>query len=395
MNVATGIARNALDRLRAAILGDAAWQAALDAHDDADAFAAHALSLAAAHGIPLTREALMPALRDDPLGLARWSDMALRTEPPPQGWLPIEIIPMPGALCIEWAYFGARPLRAPFFEGDARRALRRPLGRLIRYRTRLADLPQGAERLGSLPPSGFIFHMSRCGSTLATQMLAADPRTVVVSEARPLDAVVQMGHAAPPRLLTAMVGALGRKRDDGQNRAIVKLDSWHTLALPLFRRVFPAVPWVFLYREPAEVLASQMLQRGIQTTPEHFPPAMFGLESGLPGEIHCARVLARTCEAVLEPFAQGGGLLVNYRDLPQALWSHILPHFGMAAGADDRARMEAAARNDAKAPDKVFGGDDGERRRLTETVRATAEREIGGVYARLEALRLGARVDLV
>ncbi len=386
----TGTTRDDLDRLRAAILGDAAWQAALAAHDDAEAFAAEALALAAARGIGLTRERLMPALRDDPLGLARWSDAALSAEPPPQGWLPVEVLPMDGELCVEWAYFGRRALRASFFEGDARRALRRPLGRLLRYRTRLADLARWQDRLGGLQPSGFLFHMSRCGSTLATQMLSADPRNVVVCEARPLDAIVQMGQGAPSRLLAAMVAALGRRRDGAQSRYVLKLDSWHALALPLFRRAFPSVPWVFLYREPAEVLASQMHRRGIQTMPEHFPPALYGLEPGLPAEIHCARVLARTCEAVLEPFAAGGGLLVNYRDMPQALWTQILPHFGMEASAEDRARMAAAARNDAKAPDKAFVGDDGERRRLTETLRATAEREIGGIYARLEALRRGA-----
>jgi hypothetical protein len=385
-----GAARSDLDRLRAAILGDAAWQAALDAHDDAGAFASEALALAEACGIPLSRETLLPALRDDPLGLARWSQVTLRAEPPPQGWLPVEILPMAGELCAEWAYFGTRPLRAPFFEDDARRALRRPLGRLLRYRTRLADLVPWHARLGGLAPSGFIFHMSRCGSTLVTQMLAADPSNIVISEARPLDAAVQMANEA---LLAAMIGALGRKRDGAQSRTIVKLDSWHALALPLFRRAFPAVPWVFLYREPAEVLASQMHQRGIQTTPEHFPPALFGLESsaGAAGETYCARVLARTCEAAVEAFAAGGGLLVNYRDLPHALWTEILPHFGMEADADDRERMAAAARNDAKAPDKVFEGDGGERRRQADAMRATAEREIGSVYARLEALRLGAR----
>jgi hypothetical protein len=387
VSIGIGTAQRELETLRAAIVSDAALQVALGAHDDVEAFAAAALALATARGIALTRETLMPALRDDPLGLARWSDVALRVEPPPRGWLPVEVLPIEGALCVEWAYFGARPLRAPFFEGDARRALRRPLGRLVRWRTRLADLRQGTEHL--VQPSGFIFHMSRCGSTLATQMLSADPRTIVVSEAHPLDAVVQMGAAAPPALLTAMVGALGRRRDAVQSRMIVKLDSWHALALPLFRRAFPSVPWVFLYREPAQVLASQMHRRGIQTLPEHVPPALFGLEPGLPGEVYCARVLARTCEAVLEPFARGGGLLVNYRDLPQALWSQILPHFGIAAGDDDRERMAAAARNDAKAPDQAFLGDDGEKQRLTEALRATAEREIGGIYARLEALRLG------
>ena len=40
-------------------------------------------------------------------------------------------------------------------------------------------------------PSGFIFHMSRCGSTVISQMLAALAEHVVVSEAGPIDALAR------------------------------------------------------------------------------------------------------------------------------------------------------------------------------------------------------------
>ena len=75
-----------------------------------------------------------------------------------------------------------------------------------------------------------------------------------------------------------MVAAFGRRRGGRERHYFIKLDSWHTLALPLFRRAFPSVPWVFLYRDPVEVLVSQMRQRGAQTVAEIIPPSFYGID---------------------------------------------------------------------------------------------------------------------
>lgn len=389
--------QDGLDRFRAAVLGDAALQTELHAIDDPEAFAVRAVALAAARGLRITAEELAPALRPEPLGLSRWSGAAPSRAVPQIGWLPVNVLQVQGQLCIDWAYFGSRRLTAPFYEDSVRQALRLPLNCLARHRTLLTDLPAAIAQTPSLRPNGFIFHMSRCGSTLTTQMLATDARNLVVSEAAPIDFVLRLNpgtgsqalemHAA---LLTAMVGALGQRRSAEQARYFIKLDSWHTLALPLFRRAFPDVPWIFLYREPAAVLASQMRERGIQMVPEFLPPALFGLSDAdtIDSAAYCAQVLGRTCEAMVEPCARAEGRLVNYRDLPQALWDSILPHFAIAATAQDRERMAAAAQFDAKMPRMTFSSaGDAARAMADGALSAIAERQIGPVYARLETLR--------
>ncbi len=287
---------------------------------------------------------------------------------------------------------GAEPLRAPFYEEEIRRALRLPFNRAFRYRTGLDDLIAQAEAMDSLAPSGFIFHMSRCGSTLAAQMLAALPDSIVISEAAPLDAVVQLARGLPEddaaRALRAMVGAFGRKRSGRERRYVVKLDCWHTLALPLFRRAFPEVPWVFLYRDPVEVLVSQMRERGMQMVPQFLPPAFFGIDTeGVPDEDYCARVLAAVCRAVIDA-GTSGGLILNYRELPDAVGTAILPHFAISCGEEEHERMRHVAQQDAKSPGLPFAGDsDAKQRDATETVRRAADRHLGEIYARLEARR--------
>jgi hypothetical protein len=189
------------------------------------------------------------------------------------------------------------------------------------------------------------------------------------------------------RALHAIVGALGRRRN-GESHYVIKLDAWHTIALPLLRRAFPDVPWVFLYRDPVEVLVSQVKVRGIQTVPSYVPPALFGLESSVPDEEYCAQVVAAICRAVIDHHGVGGGLLVNYNELPTAVEKTILPHFGIRIDAERRAAMLQASRMDAKAPGQVFVSDSAEKQKeATAWVRDLAERHLGPMYRALEDLR--------
>jgi hypothetical protein len=225
-------------------------------------------------------------------------------------------------------------------------------------------------------------------------MLARLDGHIVVSEAPPLDAVAQLcraDEAADVALLRAMVGALGQVRNPGEDRYFLKLDSWHILALPLFRRAFPDTPWTFLYRDPTEVMVSQARQRGVQMVPDFVPPSLYGLDlpGGVPDEDYWARVLAVICQGAADGHAQGGGLLVNYRQLPEALAASILPHFGIAPTPEERQAMARAAARDAKSPSFAFATDSAAKQQAaTEAIQAACERHLAGVYGRLEEIRL-------
>jgi hypothetical protein len=384
-----------LEQLRALILADEALQAQLGETENRAAFVDQAMEAARLRSIRLDAETLRIDLRPKSLAARRAARPAKLLPRPPPGWLPAQICGSGAQAWIDWAYFGARRLRDPAFEQSLQAALRRPLNALVRIATPLHAL---ASRSGAPAPSGLIFHMSRCGSTLAAQMLAAIDRYIVVSEAAPIDQSVQIAAAlSPPRIdgLKAMMEAFAPSRIGDDARYFIKLDCWHTLALPVFRQAFPAVPWVFLYRRPEEVMVSQLWRRGVQLIPDLVAPSVFGLErpSGAPTEDYWARVLAAICQPVIEaqttPWAgRGGGLLVNYEELPQALWTRILPHFGVAPNTDEISRMTAAARYDAKAPQMAFVGDvEAKRSAVTDPVRIACERRLHSPYRRLEALR--------
>ena len=387
-----------LDRFCAMVLGDPSLQEALRRPREIDEFIALVAETARRIGTPLAPEDLQAGMRGRLPGMGDLNDRLRETPLPPQGWVPIGTSWRDGRLYVQWTYFGERPLREPFFQGDVHRSFSIPFNRLFRHVTPIERLPEWLRQHPPLRPSGFIFHMSRCGSTLVAQMLAACAENVVISEAPPIDEVVRARQVRPDLgddehagWLRSMIGALGQPRAGGR-RLFVKLDCWHTLALPLFRRAFPDVPWVFLYRDPVEVMVSQRKMPGMQMIPGALGPELLGIAPTRERpEDYCARVLARICEPIVQQHALGGGLLVNYRDLPDALWSAILPHFGLAASAEERAMMEETAKFDAKEPSFAFTPDaETKQRAASAAMRAAANERLGDIYGRLEALRLGA-----
>jgi hypothetical protein len=271
------------------------------------------------------------------------------------GWTPIRVHWRDEPV-VEWCWTDRLAFTDPFFVQTIERAFRLPYSLLFRRETALADLEDVEP---GLEPNGFVFHVSRCGSTLVSQMLAAVPRHLVLSEPVPVDHVLgaPASEAERVRRLRAIVTALGRRWRGDERGYVLKLDAWHACHLATVRRAFPDVPWVFLFREPVEVLASQLRHRGAHMIPGAIDPALFGLDRAsitqMTPEEFCACVLAAICRSALA-HRDARALFVNYRDLPGAVFDRILPAFGLECDEDDRAAMEAAARLDAKNPALPF-----------------------------------------
>jgi Sulfotransferase family len=303
---------------------------------------------------------------------------------PLEGWTPIRVRFRQGRPFAEWIYTGARPLREPFFDDTVRLALRDPFTALFRRETPLDAARDGLDAGRSLPPSGFIFHMSRCGSTLAARMFAALPRVAVVSEAPPIDETLQAALAVPGlpfeehvRWLQWTVAALGQRRTGGETHYVVKLDAWHIHHLPLLRAAFPETPWIFLYRDPAEVLASQVRSPGKLALPGLLDPRVVGMRgediTALRREQWAARVLSGFLNAASTAARDPRALFVDYRSLPAAIPDAVAPHFGIELTLGDRETMLRAAQFDAKNPDAPFQPDSEQKRVEGEKLLPAAE----------------------
>jgi hypothetical protein len=378
------------------VLGNPAVQAELGAVLEARAFVAKAQEIAARHDVALDPDELLAVLRPDPLGLGRFAPAPIELAGwPGAGWLPARSIPGGLEPAFDWLWFGPDKLTAPFHEDDVRRASALPLNSLVRTRLSLGAMVAGAEDAKSPPLRGLIFHMSRCGSTLLVKMLGACPETAVTSEPEPLDAVLRWIAAAAPGeeiaglAIRAMIAALGRQGGGTALAHVIKLEVWHSLFLSELRAALPEVNWVFLHRDPVEVLVSQMAMPSIHIVQGALDDARLGID-GEAAESHmayAAQVLGRCTAAAADGFALGGGLVLAYAELRRGGAEAAVRHFGLPLDEAARATLAAAGSTDAKSPGQPFVDDRARKRaEASDELRAAAAEWMAPAYDRVVQL---------
>ncbi len=298
-------------------------------------------------------------------------------------------------MMVDWLQMAHVRFAEPYFRETVEREKARA-GDSLMLRTSSVDVLESLA--GSDPgvaPAGFIFHASRSGSTLLAQMFAASDANRVLSEPEPIDDVLRTGIRHPlfdeevrVTWLRAVVSALSGIRGS-ERRVFIKFDAWHVLALPLVRRAFPRVPWVFVFRDPLEILVSQGRSFGSQFVVGPLPPEVFGLDlrtaATTPRITYAAHVLDQLLRAA-EAHLDDAGRLVDYAELPGVL-DAVLSHFGVHAGCGERAEMGGAAVFDAKAPRRRFQPDSADKRAAADDATRAAADRVRPTYERLLALR--------
>lgn len=315
------------------------------------------------------------------------------------GWLPIRLYWKQSQAWVDWCYLGDQRLTEPFFDHSIEKALQHPFNLAFRRQTSVEYLAELEKSQPGLSPDGFVFHLSRTGSTLVAQMLAVLPENIVVSEASLIDALfrpeVQFFRIDKEQhisWLRGIISALGRPRLKEEKRFFIKFDSWHITHLPLIQRAYPAVPWIFLYRNPVEVLVSLSREGGRRLVPGAIDPAELGLEMAdvfrLPTEEYHARILSRICEAALANYRPGLTRFVNYQELPGAVWTSLADHFRFVCSEADRELMRERSEFSGKGPAARFQDDKATKERAaSNATRQAAVRWLNSQYEKMEVLR--------
>jgi hypothetical protein len=295
----------------------------------------------------------------------------------------------PPSADVFWVDMSGRDMQEPFFEQTVHDA-RLAGARVIRTHRDVLQEARG------LRPSGFLFHVSRCGSTLLMNMLKQSPRVTGVSEPAILDYVMASTWNQQPwystALLAGAVSALGQRRTGAEEFYVLKFKSEACLVLPRILGVFPDVPKVFLYRDPLEVLVANMEQHPAQSWIYMNPFVGIGrtelTEVNTPLE-NCAIALSRKYENALNN-AAAFAKLVNYSEISEEVFRELLDIFGVRVSEADIARMMAEKSRNAKNRGRAFSPDgNAKAAKASKKVRAAAEKYLGEPYARLEALRVG------
>jgi hypothetical protein len=315
------------------------------------------------------------------------------------GWVPFRLYWQGDEPGVEWLYMGSNRFRDPFFESTIYFAAQTPFNQLFRFRTPLAALEDWQATSPGVKPAGFIFHLSRCGSTLITQMLAGLPGHVVLSEPGLLERVLQAHERTPQvpvpqrvRWLQWVVSALGQPRTGAEQRLFIKFAPQNILDLPLVRLAFPDVPWIFVYRNPVEVMVSNLRAASPLVTRGFLGQSFLDFDGSLLPDMgddeYATRILGILAETAVGQAESGLGMPIEYRQLPDAVWGTVQRHFDLNLTPEEVERMKQTARFDAKNPRQAFAGDaESKQREASDDVRLLAEQWIEPHYRKLEEIR--------
>lgn len=138
------------------------------------------------------------------------------------------------------------------------------LNQFITPKTSLASLDIQAKAVQSIAPAGFIFHLSRCGSTLISGCLSELDTSCVFSESPVLTEILldqTFSEAAQQQYLQQLID-LQASVFPSRPHIVIKWNAWDIFRWNLIRTTYPQVPVIFLVRNPVEILASHQRSAG-------------------------------------------------------------------------------------------------------------------------------------
>lgn len=281
---------------------------------------------------------------------------------PASAWIPSRLSAAGDGVHCEWVDAAGIRFTDPFFETTLARCRRDGRARMTSTLDHLCDL---AEQTAPVSPV-FIFHVSRCGSTLLGQLFGIDERAIVLSEAPVLDDILGLdpkhGDRAFDAALRLLVNPSGPGASgSGADLCIVKTDCWHVFHAARIRRLYPDARFILLYRSPGAVLGSQRKARGMHMVPGLLPQLPFRVTydpAHMSLDQYAAQVLARHYQTMLELAASDRhSLLVNYGEGFPDAFLRAAEWLGVAIDAAHAARARERCAFHAKRPQETFAAD--------------------------------------
>lgn len=289
----------------------------------------------------------------------------IKTDNNIEGWVPVKLLGEKDALQCRWLYVGDKNFTEPFFDETiaSRRAL--PENGYLNIRISNTDeLVEQVKQVEVIEPTAFIFHISRCGSTLISQMLCEQPANIVLSEVPFFDDLLRYGkkHGCMAGILPklkASIGLYGAKRNEGQQRVFIKADSWHIHFYKELRALYPSTPFFLLYRKPLEVLRSQQKNRGMHAIPNYLEADIFGFDAGKISAMPFDEYMGAVLEGYFEKFVavlqtDKHAYPINYHHGNMQMIDSVAAVTGISISAEERALMQERAGFHAKFPQQVF-----------------------------------------
>lgn len=253
---------------------------------------------------------------------------------------------------LDWMKYHNEPYKLSFFR------------RLVKWskcynnsRTEVIPWAKINESLGAHnnKVSGIIFHHAHAGSTLVANMFGGLQQLQVYSES--FVNAYRFHEPGDLQIFTRFIDLVGPKHE----ATVLKLSSYETHRIDVWQRELPQTPWIFVYRDLAELLATHMDPENIYGY--RVPQCLKFHDAGITALLIqagvkdvatvfdiCAASLTRELQLAINAAAAAPSMamFVNYAELPAAVWQRVAPHFELHLSSAGIERMRTVSEFDSK-----------------------------------------------
>ena len=316
-----------------------------------------------------------------------------------KGFLPVDAVVVDGRPGLLWMDINGIDLAEPFFHQTVARAKQANRQEVF---TEFDALLQLEKTLDSVAPTGFIFHSSRCGSTLVSNAFRAIHDSIVLSEPTAVDKLIARFITDAPTgsvkeslysvFLRGVVHALGQRRQGTEKHLILKFACCSFAQFERIHRIWPKVPWLFLYRDPVETIVSNLadVPPWLLDNDRRVVASIMGVSTAEANEMPLEEICARTIGgfySLAHRLAHEGGMLLNYNQLSLPVISRVLNFFNLIPSAEELETISRGSRTYSKEATgaRAFVADsETKQQRASEFIREMAEKWAIESYQRLE-----------
>jgi hypothetical protein len=278
-------------------------------------------------------------------------------------WLPYKLFYHQNQVLCRWIYAGEKKFTEPFFDETVLKCLSHPYNsNLFKSVADVQLLHQWSHGIDCIKPTAFIFHVSRCGSTLLSQLLSLPDQNIVLSEVPFLDELLRLPikdsmipEAHCDELYKAALSFYGQRRTKLERHLFIKVDSWHILFYNRLRKMYPGILFVLLYHTPNGVVCSHQRKRGIHAIPGILEAELFGFDpeeiKQLSLDVYLIKVLEKYYDAYIDVIQHDSQCLIaNYSEGILNILKRIEDRIEMQFSKSELEKMKQRAAFDAKNP---------------------------------------------
>jgi hypothetical protein len=266
--------------------------------------------------------------------------------------LPVDAVVVDGRPGLRWMDVSGIGLAEPFFQDTVERARREK--RAERF-TEFDVVLQLEQQVESIQPTGFIFHSSRCGSTLVANACRTISNSIVLSEANVIDKLIArfitdidstVKESLYSVVLRGVVHALAQRRNGCERHLFIKFACCSFAQLERIKRIWPNVPWLFLYRDPVETIVSNITQvpPWLMDTDRRVLASITGTSAETVAAMSLEELCARTIGSLYSRayhLANSNSMLLNYKQLSVPVIASVLSFFYVSPSTEE---LETIAR---------------------------------------------------